>query len=184
MNTCKVLTIVAAITLSQGASADCGDLTKQLFNVEVGGTRTYVGNLPQGMRLSSEHNFGDSGVDMIYGKVFEREVNASVYWHEGRVYWFLAELRGTDDGDIDKTIQTLLTVAKTEFDPNPKLVPKGEYLRCKPELVARLFRSQVFAPAGRMPLLGMDVSNWKMKLRLECKQQPDRCRNLPAGYLD
>ena len=175
-----------ALALSSNALADCGDLTKRLLNVDVGGHRNYLGNLPSGMKMSFQHNFGDNGMDMMTGAGMSLDVSsASVYWHNDRVYMVLARIHGKDDGDIERALSTVLSVANTDFDPNPRLVPKGQYLRCGDGLTAKVFRSQIIgAQSKRTPILIISVENSKLKLRFECGKRPEQCRNLPKGYLD
>jgi len=180
------LITVAVLTLWSNAWADCGDLTRRLLNVDVGGVRNYLGNLPSGLKMSFQHNFGDNGMDMMAGAGMGLEVgSASAYWHNDRVYMVLARIHGKDDGDIEKALSTLLSVANTDFDPSPRFIPKGEYLRCSDGLTARISRSQIVgAQSKRTPILIMSVEHSKMKLRFECGKWPEQCKNLPKGYLD
>lgn len=179
-----IATAAAALLVSSSVLADCGDITKRLLNIEVGGPRSYLGNLASGMRMSFQHNFGDNGVDMMSGTVRALDVNsASADWYKDRVYMVLARIHGKDDADIERALRTVLSIAETDFDPNPRLVPQGEYLRCKDGLTARVVKGQVFQ-SRTIPILVVGIEHSKMKLRFECAQKPQQCRNLPKGYLD
>ena len=90
----------------------------------------------------------------------------------------LARIHGISERDIEKVLVTLLSIANTDFDPNPKLVPKGEYLRCGDGLVARIVRGHVVhSKEKQIPILVMNVYHPKMKLRLECEINPEQCRS-------
>jgi hypothetical protein len=174
------------VSLSANALADCGDLTKRLLNIDVGGHRGYLGRLPNGLKLSFQHDFGDNGMDLMGGAVLGLNINgASVYWHNDRVYMVQALIHGKDDKDIQSALSTLLSIANTDFNPDPRLVPKGEYLRCTDGLTARILRSQIVrSQSNQVPILVMTVEHPKMKLRFECGKRPQQCENLPKGYLD
>jgi len=180
------LLAVVVLSLSSNALAGCGDLSKRLLNVEIGGARNYLGNLPNGMKMSFQHNFGDNGMDMMTGEGMGLAISsASAYWHNDRVYMVLARIHGKDDGDIEKALSKLLSIANTDFDPNPRFVPKGEYLHCSDGLTARISRSQIVgAQSKRTSILTVSVEHSKMKLRFECGKRPEQCKNLPKGYLD
>ncbi|HEY5900762.1 MAG TPA: hypothetical protein VIV54_24570 [Burkholderiales bacterium] len=170
--------------MSTSVLADCGDITKRLLNIEVGGSRSYLGNLPSSVKMSFQHNFGDNGMDMMYGAVMALDVNsAAAYWYNDRVYMVLATIYGKDAGDIERALRTVLSIADTDFDPNPRLVPQGEYLRCKDGLTAKVVKGQIFQ-SRTIPILVVGIEHSKMKLRFECAQKPQQCRNLPKGYLD
>jgi len=174
------------LTLSANAFADCGDLPKRLLNIDIGGPRGYLGNVPNGVKISFQHNFGDNGMDVMAGSVMGLDINgASAYWHNDRVYMVQARIHGKDASDIERALSTLLSIAKTDFNPDPRLVPKGEYLRCADGLTARILRSQIVrSQSNQIPILVMTVEHPKLKLRFECGKRPQQCANLPKGYLD
>lgn len=177
---------VAFLAVSSHALADCGHLTKRLLNIDVGGPRRYLDNLPSGVKFSFQHNFGDNGIDMMSGSVMALDINsASAYWYNDRVYMVLARIHGKDNRDIDQTLRRLLSIADTDFDPNQRLVPPGEYLRCKDGLTARITRSQVVhSQTSQIPILVVSVEHSKMKLRFECTTRPQQCESFPRGFLD
>ena len=181
--------LVAAFALiaSSEAAAACRDLTKRLFNVEVGAARSYLSDLPAGLKLSAQHNAGDGGMDLINGTTHSFKVKgASVYWQNGRVYWVIAHIWPKDDADVERALALLLSLANTGFDTNPRLVPRGEYLRCSDGLTTRISRRQTpYGTQGKVvPILTLTVEDSKMKLRLQCQKDPERCKNLPKGYFD
>jgi len=70
------------------------------------------------------------------------------------------------------------SIAGTDFDPNPRLVPAGEYLRCNDGLSARVVRTQQVL-SQTIPLLVVQVEHPKLKLRADCTMRPQQCENLP-----
>jgi len=179
------MAFVTALSLASpsNALADCGDLTKRLFNVEVGGARTYLTNLPSGIAITFQHGVADNGVDMMGGKVNALDFQGSAYWHNDRVFMYLATIRGTSDADIENAVTTLLSVANMDFDSNIKLIQKGGDLRCNDGLSAKIERSQIVGQST-IPILTVGVYNWKLRSRFECVQRPAQCGNLPKGSLN
>jgi hypothetical protein len=113
--TITFLTVVI-LALSSNAWGDCGAMTESLLNVDVGKARSYVGNLPNGMKMSFQHTFGDNGMDMMAGTSMGLHIGgASAYWHNDRVYMVLVRIHGKDDGEIDKALSALLSIASTGF---------------------------------------------------------------------
>lgn len=136
--------------------------------------------------MAMQRDFGGSGMDTLAGKILDLDIQgAGVYYHKDRVYMVLARVHGRSESEIEKVLGTLLSIANTDFDPNPKLVPKGEYLRCGDSLVAQIVRGQVVhSKEKQIPILVLNVRHPKMKLRFECELHPEQCRNLPKGHLD
>jgi hypothetical protein len=148
--------------------------------------RDYVHNLPEGLRLSTAHGSESSGMDQIQGKTFGFDIRgALVYRHEDRIYLVQTIVAGTDETGIEEALKRLLSVAGTDFDPNPRLVPPGEYLRCNDGLSTRIVRTQQVLSASRaIPLLVVHVEHPKLKLQAHCTMRPQECVNLPKSYLE
>ncbi len=161
------------------ALADCGNLSRQLLNVTVGGTRDYLTSLPQGLQVTSQHGSDDGGSDQIQGKSSGLTIRgAMVYRHEHRVYLVQTIISGADEEDIERILKKVLAIAGTDFDPNPKLVPSGQYLRCTDGLSARVVRTQQVL-TRTIPLLVVHLEHPRLSLRARCAMRPQQCVNLP-----
>lgn len=82
--------VIAALWIasaSQPALADCGDLTKRLHNVEVAGARTYLGNLPSGVRMARQQDMGGSGMDTLTGKVLNLDIQSAGVYYRTACTW-------------------------------------------------------------------------------------------------
>ncbi len=161
------------------ALADCGNLTRQLLNVTLGGTRDYLTNLPDGLRVTSQHGSDESGVDQIQGKSSGLTIRGSmIYRHQNRIYLVQTIISGADAIEIEEALKKVLSIAGTGFDPNPRLVPPGEQLHCNDGLHARIVRTQQIL-SRTIPLLVVHVEHPKLRLRADCTTRPQQCANLP-----
>lgn len=166
----KMLVVILSVTFLPAlflvtpskAQADCGDITRQIFNVEVGGLRTYLDNLPKGISMVGEQAFGDgTGVDVMTGKAVGLTLRtSSAIWRNDRVFMFSVQLQGTSEDDIENAERTFLSIANTGFSTNPKS-PEIKYLRCNDGLKALITRAHTTAIPGRiasMPVLVLSVN--------------------------
>lgn len=157
--------IVAALVPSL-AFADCGEITRRLFGIEIGGPRTYLTNLPAGISLyPDKREWLTAGIDAVTGKSHELNqlsLQAQIHWHENRVVAVLATIRGASDSDIASARDIVITMSGTEFRPNT--VPPNQFLHCGDGLRTQLVTSQIVRSKESVtPLLIVSVEHSKLK---------------------
>jgi hypothetical protein len=155
---------IAALVPTYGF-ADCGNITKQLLGVEIGGPRNYMTVLPSGILLKNEvkQEWKTSGIDTAVGKSSELrqlDMQAKIHWHEDRVALVLVFIQGAAS-DVSAAREKVLALSGIrEFYPQPS----DEFLRCGDGLMARVNKiSQAGGPQGPVPLLVLLIEHPKLK---------------------
>jgi hypothetical protein len=145
--------------------ADCGDITKKLLGVEIGGPRTYVKGLPTGISLKNQlkQEWPTGGVDTASGKSSELrqlEMQAKIHWHENRVALVLVFIQGPGT-DVAAARERVLAISGVkEFYPPPS----EEFLRCGDGLMARVNKiGETGGPNGPVPLLVLLIEHPQLK---------------------
>jgi TPR repeat protein len=126
---------------SFSVAADCGDLTKQFFGIEIGGPRRYLRTLPDGFSLhESRMDFGRGGQDSLEGQsqgISFQQVH--VWWYEERVVAVRGRAAGKTAQDVEDALNRMKRAASKEF--SPRTVPPEQYLNCSDGLAAQLVRA-------------------------------------------
>ena len=165
--------VMLLVLASSFAFADCGDITKGLFGIEIGGPRTYLNSLPAGLSLSPiKQESLTSGVDSISGKRQPIDLmQAQIIWHENRVIWVMAIIRGVSEAEIEDIRSTIIRMSGTDI--LPKTVPPNQFLRCGDGLQVHIVKSQVFSSRDSpTPLLVLDARHSKLKSEMESSIRP------------
>lgn len=155
------------------AYGDCGDVTKGLLGIEIGGPRAYLTSLPEGLELFPyKQEWLTGGVDTISGKTAQFDIlQAKVSWHENRVALVLVTIQGTTTAEIDSAQAAILKRAGVDFLPDT--IPAKTYLRCGDGLRAQLTRSQIVrSRESVIPLLIAIVENSALKSALLQASRP------------
>ena len=125
------------------AAADCGDMTKRLFGVELGGSRDYVRQPPSGLSLSPmKQDWQFAGIDTLSGTSHKIEfAQISVYWHKDRPVSVLARAQGATSAALDEALQTISRLASLQFTHDPR----SDLFRlpCKDQLFVQVNKTKI-----------------------------------------
>lgn len=156
-----------ACLLSNLSHADCGAITKQLFNIEIGGPRNYLTETPAGLSLAQvKHEWLHGGIDILGGTTAGLNVRqVHVSWHEDRVVEVLATFQGKTNMEINDITKRLLNIANRGFSPDS--FPPGQFLNCGDGLVTRMSTTVLHGPQDTAPVMALLVSNSALKKQMQ-----------------
>ena len=143
------------------AAADCGDMAKRLFGVELGGSRTYLRQQPSGLSLSPmTQDWKVAGIDTLSGTAHKIEfAQISVYWHKGRAVSVLASARGATAAALDEALQTISRLASLQFTHDAR---SDQFrLPCKDQLGVGATKTKIVRGGGNpdIPVLMLSIDH-------------------------
>ena len=156
--------LLAAIAYSSASIADCGNITKQLFGVDVGGPRLYRERLPQGLSLFPQRvETLNSGIDGIVGKSRMVDIKqAQVYWHQERVTMVMAHVQFATPEERDAALNSYAALSGKEPVRNERTGSIG--FKCGDGLTVTLGKSQqVWSKEKTVPMVMVLVEHPQLK---------------------
>jgi hypothetical protein len=161
------------------ALADCGDLTKTLFGVEVRGQRNYLGNLPPGLvHFDFTRGSLTEGVDVVFGESQGMKfADIKIFWHEQRVVSVIAIAPRPATSAFQDDLAAISRIVGADFVYNDR---EDNYRwRCSDGLYVMARDSKVVRSAGDVPLSVLLVEDPKLKremmIDVYCKDSTQHC---------
>lgn len=153
--------IAVAILLDPvGAFANCGDIPKALFDVEMAGARSYLTTLPDGFRVETTvHNPGNPGYPMVGGRdtLWGESQGIShvahlTWWRDQRVITIEDSILTSSTRSFERKLEIISGIAGISFEYSPSA--DNYTLDCEPELSIHVCREAFpVAPTPRMILV-------------------------------
>lgn len=175
---------VAILTcwLHAQATAACGDVSKQLFGIEIGGQRDKFDPPPGLTRYQSlpSPDLQASGIDLLRGKSQGISFHVQVFWHQGRVTSIAANSLPQSEESLEEAVNIIEKIAGLQFTQNQRDL--NFYLNCSDGLLVLVNKGRGgFSSKNSkgIPVLGLLLEDPKLKnemmIAMYCKDERQHC---------